>query len=103
MIRVSVMYPNDEGSKFDMDYYVNKHMPLVGDRCGDALKGMSVDQGIAGGAPGHPATYSAVGCLLFESVEDFQSAFGPHVAEIMGDIPNYTNTTPIIQISEVKL
>lgn len=86
-----------------MTYYVNKHMPLVGDRCGGALKGMSVDQGIAGGAPGQPATYSAVGCLLFESVEDFQNAFGPHVAEIMGDIPNSTDTTPVIQISEVKL
>ena len=103
MIRVSVMYPNDEGSKFDMDYYVNKHMPLVGERCGAALRGMSVDQGIGGAAPGQPATYSAVGCLLFDSVEDFQNAFAPHAGEIMGDIPNYTDTTPVIQISEVKL
>jgi len=103
MIRVSVMYPNDKGSKFDMDYYVNKHMPMVGERCGDVLKGMTVDQGMAGGAPGQPPTYSAVGCLLFESVEDFQKAFTPHTEEIMGDIPNYTDTTPIIQISEVKL
>lgn len=43
------------------------------------------------------------GCLLFDSVEDFQNAFGPHAAEITGDIPNYTDTTPVIQISEVKL
>jgi len=28
MIRVSVMYPND-GGRFDMDYYINKHMALV--------------------------------------------------------------------------
>ena len=103
MIRISVMYPNSDGGTFDMDYYVNKHMPMVGERCGDLLKGMSVDGGLAGGAPGEPATYSAVGCLLFESVDDFQSAFVPHAAEIMGDIPNYTNTTPVIQISEVKL
>jgi hypothetical protein len=36
-------------------------------------------------------------------VPAFQQAFAPHVAEIMGDIPNYTNTTPVLQISEVTL
>ena len=29
MIKVTVMYPNEEGKKFDMDYYVNKHIPMV--------------------------------------------------------------------------
>ena len=28
MIKVSVLYPNTEGSKFDLDYYVNSHMPM---------------------------------------------------------------------------
>jgi len=34
-------------------------------------------------------------------VETFQGGFGPHAKEIMGDIPNYTDLTPVIQISEV--
>lgn len=50
----------------------------------------------------HPP-YVALGHLLFDSVEAFQTSFGPHVQEIMADIPNYTNTEPTIQISEVKL
>lgn len=25
MIKVSVLYPNNEGSKFDMSYYCNSH------------------------------------------------------------------------------
>ena len=29
MIKVSVMYPNGEGKHFDMEYYVNTHIPLV--------------------------------------------------------------------------
>jgi uncharacterized protein (TIGR02118 family) len=45
----------------------------------------------------------AIGQLQFDSVEAFQASFGPHAPEIMADIPNYTNTLPIIQISEVKL
>jgi uncharacterized protein (TIGR02118 family) len=34
-------------------------------------------------------------------VEAFQAGFGPHAQEIMADIPNYTDLTPVIQISEV--
>jgi uncharacterized protein (TIGR02118 family) len=39
--------------------------------------------------------------LLFDSLEAFQGAFGPHAEAIMGDIPNYTDLEPVIQISEV--
>jgi len=103
MIRVSVMYPTTEGASFDMDYYVNKHMPMVAERCGDALKGMTVLEGLAGIAPGEPPTYVCVGSLNFDSIEAFQGAFGPHAGEIMGDIPNYTSIAPVVQISDVKL
>jgi uncharacterized protein (TIGR02118 family) len=43
------------------------------------------------------------GHLTFDSVAAFQESFSPHVAEILGDIPNYTNTQPVIQISEITL
>jgi uncharacterized protein (TIGR02118 family) len=103
VIKVSVMYPATEGAGFDMDYYCNKHMPLVQERCGDALKGMQIEAGLSGPAPGTPATYVCMGHLLFESPEAFAEAFTPHVGEIMGDIANYTAIAPVIQISEVKL
>jgi uncharacterized protein (TIGR02118 family) len=101
VIKVSVFYPRTEGAGFDLDYYINKHMPLVADLCGDACKGTAVDSGLAGGAPGQPAPFVAVGHVFFDSVEDFQNAFGPHGEQIMGDIPNYTTITPVIQISDV--
>ena len=103
MIKVSVFYPNNAGSRFDIGYYCAKHMPLVKKLVGAACKGMAVEHGIAGGTPGAPPTYLAMGHLLFESVEAFQSAFGVHAQEIMADIPNYTNIQPMIQISEVKM
>jgi uncharacterized protein (TIGR02118 family) len=101
MIKVSVMYPNTPGAKFDHAYYRDSHMPMVKRKMGDYLKSYSVDKGLAGGAPGSPAAYISAGHLLCESVEAFQAGFGPHTKEIMGDIPNYTDTTPVIQISEV--
>ncbi len=101
MIKVNVYYPNSEGATFDMDYYATKHIPMVQELTGAACKGASVESGLAGGAPGAPATFIAVGSLLFDSVEDFQGAFGPHAEQIMGDIPNYTAIAPVIQISQV--
>ena len=102
MIKMTIFYPNEEGKKFDMDYYVNSHIPMVMEKLGGAFKGGSVDQGLAVGAPDSPATYVAMGHMLFDSVEELQSAFGPHTEAIMADIPNYTDIQPIIQISEVK-
>jgi uncharacterized protein (TIGR02118 family) len=103
MIKVSVLYPNEEGKKFDMDYYLNSHIPMVQEKLGDTLKGGAVDQGLGGAEPGSPATYLAMAHLLFDSVEAFQSAFGPHAEAIMADIPNFTDIQPTIQISEVKI
>ena len=103
MIKVSVFYPQKDGARFDMNYYVISHMPMVRQKLGAACKGVAAEQGLAGGAPGTPPAYAAIGHLLFDSVEAFQTAFGPHAATIMADIPNYTNVEPVIQISDVKL
>ena len=55
MIRVSVMYPNTPGARFNHEYYRDKHMPLLKKRMGDACHYYSIDKGLAGGAPGAPA------------------------------------------------
>lgn len=103
MTKVSVLYPNGENKTFDMDYYVNKHIPLVGELLGSRLKATSVDKGLGGGQPGSIAPYAGVGIMYFDSVEDFGQAFGPNAEKIMGDLPNFTNIEPIVQISEVLL
>jgi len=103
MIRVNVLYPNNPGATFDMGYYLAKHMPMVRERMGPALKSMTVDHGVNGGLPGTEPAYQVVTALGFESVETFQQAFVPHAPEIQGDIPKFTNVVPTIQISEVKL
>ena len=103
MIKVSVFYPNNEGCKFDINYYCNTHIPMVREKLAGALKGVAVEQGLGGAEPGSQATYVAMSHLLFESVAAFQGALGPHTDAIMGDIPNFTDVQPTIQISEVKI
>jgi uncharacterized protein (TIGR02118 family) len=103
MIKVSVLYPSGANSNFDMNYYLTKHIPMVKEKLGTACKNVAVEEGIAGGAPGAPATYLAMAHLTFDSVDAFQKAFTPHAEAIMRDVPNYTNTQPTVQISEVKM
>jgi uncharacterized protein (TIGR02118 family) len=103
MIKVSVLYPNGEGKSFDMDYYCNKHVPMLDKLLGDAVKGATVEKGLGGGTPDSPATFAAMGNLYFNSMEEFGSSFGPNADKIMADLPNFTNIEPIIQISEVMI
>ena len=103
MITATVLYPNQEGSTFDIDYYCTKHMPMVAERLGAACKSMSVEHGVGGMMPGTPAAFVVLAHMTFESLEAFQAAFTPHAAEIFADIPNYTSIQPIIQFSEVKM
>jgi len=97
------MYPAGEGSTFDMDYYCNKHIPMVLAVTGPACKKAEAESGLSGGAPGVAAPYMALGHLYFDSMDDFAASFVPHMAEITADIPNYTNITPAIQISQITL
>jgi uncharacterized protein (TIGR02118 family) len=76
-------------------------MPLLKARMGDACLKYTIDKGLGGGAPGSPPAYIGMCHVFCESVEAFQKAFGPHAKEINGDIKNYTDIAPVMQISEV--
>jgi uncharacterized protein (TIGR02118 family) len=102
MIRVSVHYPSKSGAKFDHAYYAKQHMTLVRQRLdGLGLVRAEVDKGLAGEAPGAPAPWVSIGYLYFHSLQDFQKAMKAHGPELIADIPNFTNITPELQISEV--
>ena len=71
MIRVSVLYPRSEGSKFDFKYYGEKHMALVKARLTEhGLLRIEVDKGI-GGAEGSPAPL----CLYRALVLQFRARY----------------------------
>ncbi len=101
MIKVTILYPNGDGKTFDMDYYSNKHMPMVASLLGDSLKLLAIDKGIAGRTPDEPIPYLAIGYLYFDKLSAYQNSFGPNAEKIISDIPNFTNIQPVVQISEV--
>ena len=101
MIKMSVYYPADGGSKFDHDYYRSHHMPLIQERLGNACLRYEIEKGLGGGEPGSAPKFVAACHIYSPTLEAFQEAFGPHRAEIVADVANYTDIAPIVQFSEV--
>jgi len=101
MIKVSVIYPSKPGVQFDHEYYRRKHLPLIKRRMGAALKYYAIDKGLSD-KDGKPlGVYVAMCHLLCDSLDTYQSSFGPHAQEIRADVANFTNVASIHQISEV--
>ncbi len=103
MIKISILYANEEGKKFDMAYYTHQHISMVKQVLGKSLKKVAIGEGLSGGSPDSKPTYVAMGHLYFDSLQEFQTVFVPHVGTLMADIPNYTDIHPVIQISEVVI
>lgn len=102
MITVCVMYPKTDSSTFDMDYYLQKHMKLVHSRWDSmGLRNARVLHGQKGPDGAEPP-YAVMAILDFESLDAFGKAAGEHGPELFGDIPNFTNVQPQVQISEIK-
>lgn len=100
MIKLNVVYPASAGARFNHAYYQEKHMPMLAQRLGSACKYYTIDKGVAGGAPGAPSPFLASCSVASESAETLMTAMGPHLPEIMADIPNYTDAQPVVWISE---
>src|SRR5262249_24898524 len=102
MIRVSVMYPNTPGSRFDWDYYLGEQLELSRRLLSSrGLVRTEIDRRIAGLPPGAPAPYHAVGHLFFRTLEEMESALAATAAEFIADERNYTTVPGVVQISEV--
>ena len=102
MIRLSVLYPATAGTTFNWDYYQNQHLGLVRKLLpAHGMVRAEVDRGVGGFPPGTPAPYHAIAHLFFANMEDLQRALDASAAALMADIPNYTNSQPVLQVSEM--
>ena len=103
MIKLTILYPNTEGKKFDKYYYLKTHIPLSLTLQGEAVRHVSIEFGISGGLPGSQPPYVVICNFLYDSMEAFQKAFMPHAKTLREDIVHYTDIETIIQFSEVSL
>jgi uncharacterized protein (TIGR02118 family) len=98
---VSVIYPKTETSRFDHDYYVHKHLPLVQRTYGmHGMLSLKVLRGTSslGGGP----IYELIALLEFADMDSFLKAAGAHSDEVMGDVPHFTDIRPLVQFNEIE-
>ncbi|HWB24477.1 MAG TPA: EthD family reductase [Chitinophagaceae bacterium] len=103
MITITILYPNKEGGRFDVDYYIYKHMPMSIAKFGEALKSVNISIGQNAGVPGSQPPYIAVCQMVFDSQEAFEKRFNEISADLIADMPAYTDIEIIFQVSEVAI
>jgi uncharacterized protein (TIGR02118 family) len=104
MIRVVILYPKTSDSHFNVDYYLNHHIPLVRDIFRDlSLVKIEVDEGLANAFPEQPVPFASISYFTFDRQEDFMAGMGARGGEIIGDLRNFTNVQPQIQIDRVMI
>ena len=80
MYKVSVMYPNRAGARFDFAYYAAAHMDLVRRLLEPfGLVRTEVLKGLSGGGD-QPAPYICIGNLYFETAEGYETGVAASAA-----------------------
>jgi uncharacterized protein (TIGR02118 family) len=98
MVLLSVLYPKTSESTFDLDYYLQTHIPRVKSRwSGMGLQRVDLVQGTAEVSGGVPP-YELMAQLTFLTEDALNQALARHGQEILGDIPNFTNVQPLMQV-----
>lgn len=100
MIKLSVMYPQQQGKRFNVEYYLKDHRAAIERTWAGLLKDAYFVRGISGGAADAPPTYHIMAQLSFASMDDLKKAL-ERGGELFADIPNFTDIKPTVQISEV--
>lgn len=91
---VQFIYPKSAASTFNMDYYLDHHWPLVEKLWGpQGLLSWSVTTG------DKDSDYHVQAVVFWESLEVVQNLTS--VEEVMGDVKNFTNATPMRWVGSV--
>lgn len=90
---VTVLYPAKEGATFDMDYYLQKHMPLVTARWGPA----GLSQWYVTDLRKTEQPYSVQATLIWDTgLDGFKKAAEEHGAEVFADVANFSSEQPVV-------
>ena len=96
MIRAVLVYPRSAGTRFDADYWLNTHMPMITSKAPGVT--WEADVAVSPDQPHH-----AIAHLVFPDMATFASVAGsPGFADLGADVPNYTDIVPVLHLSEVK-
>jgi len=94
---LNVVYPNQDGARFDTSYYRSTHIPLAM----KVMKAKSVllIEGVPMGSA--PAPYAMIAHFQFASSEALTAALAdPAMAEVRADVAKFTDIKPTVMLGK---
>lgn len=102
MFKIAIHYPNGDDKTFDMNYYEEKHMPMVAAVLGKNLYFYEIDKGLSGRTANDKPPFMAIGYFYVKDIDEYNKAIAQNRDAIIADFKNYTNVQPVVQINEIK-
>ena len=92
---LTVLFPTgEEGAKFDIEYYVNHHIPLVLGLYGSSIRNYEVFQAQPGPGGAMPPFF-AMANIWIADAKAFAEAGRQHAKDFQPDVPNFTNVKTV--------
>jgi uncharacterized protein (TIGR02118 family) len=94
---LNVIYPNQEGARFDTSYYRTTHIPLAM----KVMKAASVIliEGVPNGSAAAP--YAMIAHFQFASADALKSALAnPAMADVRADVAKFTDIKPTVMLGK---
>lgn len=92
--------PEGDPVSFDFDYYRDHHLTLIMDLYGDSISRFElIKPDVMEGAP--PPQYAAVVNIYIADQAAFDAAQAEHGAELVADVPNFTNAALYVQTGQI--
>jgi uncharacterized protein (TIGR02118 family) len=92
---LTILYPNSDGVKWDVDYYRTGHMPLIMKLYGEkAIKRFELrkgDKNMAGGKPDYVGTVN----IYIADQKAFEEAGKKHGQTLRDDVPHFSSVMPV--------
>ncbi|HEV7717059.1 MAG TPA: EthD family reductase, partial [Steroidobacteraceae bacterium] len=88
---LTILYPNSDGVRWDVDYYKKGHMPLIMRLYGEkAIKRFELRKGDSGMGGGKPAYIGSVNIYINEQAA-FDAAGKQHGKTLQEDVPHFSS------------
>jgi uncharacterized protein (TIGR02118 family) len=92
---LTILYPNSEGVRWDVEYYRTHHMPLIMRLYGSkAIKRFELRKGATGHSGGAPAYIGSINIYINDQ-KAFDAAGAEHGKTLVADVPNFSSVMPM--------
>lgn len=100
MFKCSILYPNQKDIRFDLMYYLERHMVMAKELTKNGCLGTEVE---VGANKNEDAPFMVITHFYFRSQLDFETYLAPNIKSFATDVPFFCNVEPIVQLSEVVM